>query len=158
MLFAIARISRRSSFRTRLKRIVACAFYECSRLVPEVPDSVETVGDDVHLAAAASLRSARAVQRLSPTSTCGDMVVISAGQNPPSQRKREFASMMGGGQLKGVFYSNRAFLFRYQGELLGLWDPQNRDLRRKPPPETKFLVGLLSPPSGCGVLISGYNM
>ena len=27
---------------------------------------------------------------------------------------------------------------RYQGELLGLWDPQNRDPRRKPPPETKF--------------------
>ena len=25
---------------------------------------------------------------------------------------------------------------RYQGELLGLWDPQNRDLRRKLPPET----------------------
>ena len=29
---------------------------------------------------------------------------------------------------------------RCQGELLGLWDPQNRDLRRKPPPETKFSV------------------
>ena len=27
---------------------------------------------------------------------------------------------------------------RCQGELLGLWDPQNRDLRRKLPPETKF--------------------
>jgi len=30
---------------------------------------------------------------------------------------------------------------RYQGELLGLWDPQNRDLRRKPPPETVKSVG-----------------
>ena len=29
----------------------------------------------------------------------------------------------------------------YQGELLGIWDPQNRDPRRKPPPETKFSVG-----------------
>ena len=51
---------------------------------------------------------------------------------------------------------------RYQGELLGLWDPQNRDLyvdrRRKLPPETKFLGGLLSPPSGVGVLISGRNI
>ena len=27
---------------------------------------------------------------------------------------------------------------RYHGVLLGLWDPQNRDLRRKLPPETKF--------------------
>ena len=27
---------------------------------------------------------------------------------------------------------------RYQGELLGLWDPQHRDPRRKPPPETNF--------------------
>ena len=42
---------------------------------------------------------------------------------------------------------------RYQGELLGLWGPQNRDLRRNPPPETKFLVGWLSPPSGWG----GFN-
>ena len=33
------------------------------------------------------------------------------------------------------------FYLRCQGELLGLWDPQNRDLRRKPPPETKCLVG-----------------
>ena len=30
---------------------------------------------------------------------------------------------------------------RYQAELLGLWDPQNRDLRRKLPPETMFSVG-----------------
>ena len=31
------------------------------------------------------------------------------------------------------------FYLRCQGELLGrLWDPQNRDLRRKLPPETKF--------------------
>ena len=30
---------------------------------------------------------------------------------------------------------------RYQGELLGLRDPQNRDLRRKPPPETVKSVG-----------------
>ena len=29
----------------------------------------------------------------------------------------------------------------YQGELLGLRDPQNRDLRRKPPPETVKSVG-----------------
>ena len=40
------------------------------------------------------------------------------------------------------------FSLRYQGELLGLWDPQNRDLRRKLPPETMFSVGLLSPPLG----------
>ena len=33
------------------------------------------------------------------------------------------------------------FSLRYQGELLGLWDPQNRDLRRKLPPETKFSFG-----------------
>ena len=30
---------------------------------------------------------------------------------------------------------------RYQGELLGIWDPQNRDPRRKTPPETEFSVG-----------------
>ena len=29
---------------------------------------------------------------------------------------------------------------------MGLWDPQNRDLRRKLPPETMFSFGLLSPP------------
>ena len=34
---------------------------------------------------------------------------------------------------------------RYQGELLGLWDLRNRDLRRKSPPETKVSVGWLSP-------------
>ena len=50
--------------------------------------------------------------------------------------------------LKGVFSPNPPFLLRYQGELLGLWDPQNRDLRRKLTPETKFSVGCLSPPSG----------
>ena len=27
---------------------------------------------------------------------------------------------------------------RHQGELLGLWDPQNRDPRQKSPPETYF--------------------
>ena len=43
---------------------------------------------------------------------------------------------------------------RYQAELLGLWDPQNRDLRRKSPPETEKSVGLLSPPLEWGVLIS----
>ena len=50
------------------------------------------------------------------------------------------------------------FYLRYQGELLGLWDPQNRDPRRKPTPETKFSVVLLSPPLGGGVLISGHNI
>ena len=30
---------------------------------------------------------------------------------------------------------------RNQGDLLGLWDPQNRDLRRKLPLETIFSVG-----------------
>ena len=40
--------------------------------------------------------------------------------------------------IKGVFSPNPPFLLRYQGELLGLWDPQNRDLRRKLTPETKF--------------------
>ena len=39
---------------------------------------------------------------------------------------------------------------RYHGELLGIGDPQNRDPRRKPPPETKFSVGLLSPPLDWG--------
>ena len=29
------------------------------------------------------------------------------------------------------------FAVRYQGELLGIWDPQNRDPRRKSPPETE---------------------
>ena len=33
------------------------------------------------------------------------------------------------------------FSVRYQGELLGLRDPQNRDLRRKSPPETEKSVG-----------------
>ena len=47
------------------------------------------------------------------------------------QRQRGFS-------LKGVFSPNPPFLLRYQGELLGLWDPQNRDLRRKLPPETNF--------------------
>ena len=32
------------------------------------------------------------------------------------------------------------FSVRYQGELLGIWDPQNRDLRQKLPPETTFSV------------------
>ena len=36
---------------------------------------------------------------------------------------------------------SRVYTLRYQGELLGLWDPQNRDLRQKLPPETKFSVG-----------------
>ena len=43
---------------------------------------------------------------------------------------------MGGAQM-----TRQVCSIRYQGELLGLWDSQNRDLRRKPPPETKFLVG-----------------
>ena len=51
---------------------------------------------------------------------------------------------------------------RCQGELLGLWDPQNRDLRRKPPPETKFSVVfgwlIITHPLGGGVLISGHNI
>ena len=46
---------------------------------------------------------------------------------------------------------------RYQGELLGLWDPQNRDLRRKPPPETIFWLADYHP-LWVGVLISGHNM
>ena len=33
------------------------------------------------------------------------------------------------------------FYLRGKGELLGLWDPQNRDPRRKPPPETEKSVG-----------------
>ena len=33
------------------------------------------------------------------------------------------------------------FSVRYQGELLGLWDLQNRDPRRKSPPETEKSVG-----------------
>ena len=39
---------------------------------------------------------------------------------------------------------------RYQGELWGIWDPQNRDPRRKLLPETEFSVGLLSPPLRAG--------
>ena len=54
--------------------------------------------------------------------------------------------------------TRQVYTLRYQGELLGLWEPQNRDLRRKPPPETEFLVGCLSPPLGRGVLISGHNI
>ena len=49
----------------------------------------------------------------------------------------------GAGDVTGLY-------LLYQGELLVLWDPQNRDLRRKLPQETKFSVGLLSPPSGWG--------
>eukprot|EP00964_Phaeocystis_antarctica_P070660 scaffold43041_cov24-Phaeocystis_antarctica.AAC.1 len=33
------------------------------------------------------------------------------------------------------------FSVRYQGELLGIWDLQNRDPRRKSPPETEKSVG-----------------
>ena len=44
-------------------------------------------------------------------------------------------------RVKGGPGDVTGFYLRCQGELLGLWDPQNRDLRRKPPPETKFLVG-----------------
>ena len=33
------------------------------------------------------------------------------------------------------------FSVRYQGELLGIWDLQNRDPRRKLPPETEKSVG-----------------
>eukprot|EP00964_Phaeocystis_antarctica_P145192 scaffold111188_cov62-Phaeocystis_antarctica.AAC.11 len=33
------------------------------------------------------------------------------------------------------------FSVRYQGELLGIWDLQNRDPRRKSPPETEKKVG-----------------
>ena len=50
------------------------------------------------------------------------------------------------------------FYLRCQGELLGLWDPQNRDPRRKPPPGTIFFGWLIINPSGWGVLISGQNM
>ena len=45
-------------------------------------------------------------------------------------------SLYGGGPGGMISWS-----VRYQGELLGLWDPQNRDLRRKPPPETVKSVG-----------------
>ena len=38
----------------------------------------------------------------------------------------------------GARVTRQVYTLRYQGELLGLWDPQNRDLRRKLPPETKF--------------------
>ena len=47
------------------------------------------------------------------------------------------------------------FSVRYQGELLGLRDPQNRDLRRKSPPETKTGWLIITPSGGGGVLISG---
>ena len=40
----------------------------------------------------------------------------------------------GAGDVTGLY-------LLYQGELLVLWDPQNRDLRRKLPQETKFSVG-----------------
>ena len=39
------------------------------------------------------------------------------------------------------------FSVRYQGELLGIWDLQNRDLRRKSPPETEKIGWLISTPS-----------
>ena len=46
------------------------------------------------------------------------------------------------GWLQGVCPGDSiGFSVRYQGELLGLRDPQNRDLRRKPPPETEKSVG-----------------
>jgi len=57
---------------------------------------------------------------------------------------------------------------KLKGELLGLWDPQNRDpprRRRKYHPqnlqlfaETDFSVGLFSPPRRVGVLISDIYM
>ena len=51
----------------------------------------------------------------------------------------------GAGDVAGLY-------LRYQGELLGLCDPQNRDLRRNPPPETKFFCWLIIiPPLDGGV-------
>ena len=46
-------------------------------------------------------------------------------------RSREARYEEGAGDVTGLY-------LRYQGELLGLWDPQNCDLRQKPPPETIF--------------------
>ena len=43
----------------------------------------------------------------------------------------------------------------YQGELLELGDPQNRDPRRKSPPETKNRLAYYHPFGEWGVLISG---
>ena len=49
------------------------------------------------------------------------------------------------GRLRAYYYLRAVKEYqshlRYQGELLGIWDPRNRDPRRKPPPETKFSVG-----------------
>ena len=35
------------------------------------------------------------------------------------------------------------FSLRYQGERLGIWDPQNRDLHRKSPPKPKNIGWLI---------------
>ena len=54
-------------------------------------------------------------------------------KSPPVEAQRVWYGACAGDQV--------GFYLRCQGELLGLWDPQNRDLRRKLPPETNFSVG-----------------
>ena len=64
------------------------------------------------------------------------------------------------GSLPNLGGRRQVCSIRYQGELLGRWDPQNRGLRRKhtPPEKRCFRLADYHPPSGVGVLISGHNI
>ena len=55
--------------------------------------------------------------------------------------------------LRGVCPGDQVGLYlRYQGELLGLWDPQTRDLRRNYPQKRSFRLADYHPP-----LVGGVN-
>ena len=49
---------------------------------------------------------------------------------------------------RGGAGGSMGFSVRYQGELLGIWDLQNRDPRRKSPPETEKWLAYYHPSVG----------
>ena len=53
--------------------------------------------------------------------------------------------------MRGCPGDSIGFSVRYQGELLGTWDTQNRDPRRNLPSETKFSVDDYHPSGMRGV-------
>eukprot|EP00964_Phaeocystis_antarctica_P110426 scaffold74786_cov41-Phaeocystis_antarctica.AAC.2 len=69
------------------------------------------------------------------TYACRDSRLPGAG--PPLRRDVSTEHTVYGGGAGGSI----GFSVRYQGQLLGIWDLQNRDPRRKSPPETEKSVG-----------------
>ena len=79
----------------------------------------------------------------SPSSVCVLGMVATIVAACARGARRAAALSMVTPTMRGVPYGAGAadvtgLYLRYQGELLGLWDPQNRDLRRKPPPKRSF--------------------